>query len=76
MSKPYPTPRLGISAPQAVSKISGCGVGVPHPIGGSALVNVVLVVVLHLGGGPPGIGFWSVCIQLRVQKLGAKNGVF
>ena len=34
MSKPYPTPRLGISAPQAVSKISGCGGGAPYPIGG------------------------------------------
>ena len=29
-----PTPRLGISAPQAVSKISGCGGGAPYPIGG------------------------------------------
>ena len=28
LSKPYPTPKVGISAPQAVSKISGClGVG-------------------------------------------------
>ena len=31
LSKPYPTPRLGISAPQAVSKIFGCGWG-PTPI--------------------------------------------
>ena len=53
LSKPYPTPRLGISAPQAVSKISGCGVGVPHPIGGSALVNLVVVVVLLSGGRAP-----------------------
>ena len=29
---PYPTPRLGIAAPQAVSNLSACGVGVPHPI--------------------------------------------
>ena len=35
LSKPYPTPRLGISAPQAVSKISGCGGGAPYPIGGA-----------------------------------------
>ena len=76
MSKPYPTPRLGISAPQAVSKISGCGVGVPHPIGGSALVNVVLLVLVDLGGGPPGIGFWSIRIQWMVSESGAKNDGF
>ena len=35
LSKPYPTPRLGISAPQAVSKISGSGGGAPYPIGGA-----------------------------------------
>ena len=29
---PYPTPRLGIAAPQAVSWVSGCGVGAPNPI--------------------------------------------
>ena len=34
---PYPTPRLGIAAPQAVSEISGCGVGAPNPIANHAL---------------------------------------
>ena len=32
LCEPYPTPRLGIAAPQAVSEISGCGGGAPHPI--------------------------------------------
>ena len=54
--------------------VSGCGVGVPHPIGGSALVNLVLVV--HLRGGPPGIGFWSIRIQWMVSESGAKNDGF
>ena len=59
----------------SVACVSGCGVGVPHPIGGSALVNLV-VVVLHLGGGPPGIGFWSIRIRVEMKKLGAKMMVF
>ena len=54
--------------------VSGCGVGVPHPIGGSALVN--LVVDLDRGGGPPGIGFWSIRIQWMVSESGAKNDGF
>ena len=29
---PYPTPKLGISARHAVSNLSGCGGGAPHPI--------------------------------------------
>ena len=56
--------------------VSGCGVGVPHPIGGSALVNVVVVLVVHRGGGPPGIGFWSIRIEWMVSESGAKNDGF
>ena len=32
MVHPYPTPKLGISARHAVSNLSGCGGGAPHPI--------------------------------------------
>ena len=39
LCEPYPTPRLGIAAPQAVSEISGCGVGVPHPIANPMMSN-------------------------------------
>ena len=36
---PYPTPRLGIAAPQAVSNLFGCGVGEPtsHSDAGSVM---------------------------------------
>ena len=36
---PYPTPRLGIAAPQAVSEMFGCGVGEPtsHSDAGSVM---------------------------------------
>ena len=42
MAHPYPTPKLGISAPQAVRKMFGCGVGVPTSHGGGGSVVVVL----------------------------------
>ena len=39
LCEPYPTPRLGIAAPQAVSEMSGCGVGAPNPIVNPAVSN-------------------------------------
>ena len=52
---PYPTPKLGISARHAVSKISGCGVGAPNPIGNPALSTPTQVICGV--GAPPKMSF-------------------
>ena len=53
----------------------GCGVRLPTSHGGMGSV-VVLLLRARARLGSPRNGFWSVRIQLRVQKVGAKIVVF
>ena len=60
---PTPHPNLESKAPQAVSEISGCGGGAPHPMGG--LHSGRHTRAVHRGAGPPNGG--AVAVYVREQ---------
>ncbi len=65
----YPTPRLGISAPQAVSKISGCGGGDPHPIGGAHRGSTA-----HVCSCGNSVFVWGQCLPCFVSRRAESEG--
>ena len=52
----------------------GCGVGVPHPMGGAGRWFFSFCARAELGS--PRSGFSSICIEVEMKKGGAKMVVF